>query len=152
MNKEEAMQMMAKGYQMTHPTFTALEWVTMQIGTNIVVTEEGYKMASGEFWSYRRNEAFDKDWSRWERKIIVEIEGKKYLKVNPTYHRSMGMFNHLSMNLRGKPLVDTSEFSSLKLEEYRLIVKKKSNLSSSERKYITQQFNKHFKLINNESE
>jgi hypothetical protein len=147
MKKDLAVKLMAEGEKLTHPSFSKNEWVTMIKGTNMMVTEEGYRNISKDWWSYRKDKAFSADWSIWEEDIIVEVEGQKYLQIKQKPTHSLGMFNHLSINLRGKPLVDTSSFTPERMKEYILIVQKKSKLASGDRKYIVHMFNKNYKLI-----
>lgn len=65
MTKQEAIQAMMQGTKVTHRYFQPNEWITMR-GKFTIVTEEGYKVDADEFWSYRKTESWENDWSVWE--------------------------------------------------------------------------------------
>lgn len=60
MTKVEAIEHMKAGRKVTHRLFEPDEWISMVDGR--VTTEEGYSIPPLEFWMYRTEEAFDKDW------------------------------------------------------------------------------------------
>lgn len=144
MNKELAIQLMSRGAKLTHPTFTKDEWVSIVPGTNMMLTEDGYKTVSGEWWAYRLDSAFDKDWSIWEEEVLIEVEGKTYAKIKNIKANDHRYIRELISNF-----VSTAPlgFSDNDLYEYRLILQKKSKLSSTKRRGIVYRFNKNFKLI-----
>jgi len=146
MNKNQAIKLMQLGAKVTHPSFTKDEWATIT-DFNTILTEDGVKCSSKEWWSYRQYPAFDKDWSLWEEDVIIEIEGKSYIKVKINTPTGLDKFNEITKLFLGRPLLNRTTFSDKMLEEYKLILQKKSKLSSSKRQYISHLFNKHFKQI-----
>lgn len=64
MTRREAIQAMKKGFKVTHDYFSSNEYITMI--DDKIVTEEGYKFNTTEFWSYRTDEHWDTDWSYYK--------------------------------------------------------------------------------------
>lgn len=65
MTKNEAIAAMLSGNKVTHRYFSSDEWITMK-GNNTIITEEGYRCYTIEFWKDRRGEAWESGWSIWE--------------------------------------------------------------------------------------
>ena len=61
MNKEEAIKAMQEGKKVTHRSFTDEEWMTMKDGK--ILTEEGYTHPFEEFWFWRKDPGWEKDYS-----------------------------------------------------------------------------------------
>jgi hypothetical protein len=60
MTKDEAISAMKEGKKVTHRHFTDKEWISMKDGR--ILTEDGYNHDAREFWSYRKDKAFEEDW------------------------------------------------------------------------------------------
>lgn len=65
MTKEDAIVKMQKGKKVTHPSFTDEEWMTMNNQGQIEL-EDGVVCEPYEFWRWRQDEAWDKDYSVFE--------------------------------------------------------------------------------------
>lgn len=65
MNKQEAIKAMQIGLKMTHPYFSANEWITMP-NPYTIETEDKYEIDINTFWSDRKNDRWDRDWSIFE--------------------------------------------------------------------------------------
>lgn len=66
MTKDEAIQLMLKGVKVTHTSFMEDEWISME--GDKILTEEGHKHVTSEFWKYRNHPNFQKGWSIWKEK------------------------------------------------------------------------------------
>ena len=74
MNKQEAIEALNNGEQLTHTIFTKGEWI-IKIGENIV-DEEGYLSRSDLFWSDREEECWNEGWS-----IVGNIKGANLINL-----------------------------------------------------------------------
>jgi len=149
LTKDTAIVLMSQGLKLTHTYFSKDEWVTMIPGMNMMLTEDGYKTVSGEWWSYRMGPAFETGWSLWEETITIEIDNKVYQKIQRTISKNLDTIDTIYHKYVGHSFIDRTLFSPNMMEEYKLIVAKKSKLSSSKRRHIVSLFNKNFKLIKN---
>lgn len=61
MNREEAIQLMKNGKKVTHRYFDNEEYIKMKDGK--IYDENGYGFFPNEFWQYRTEIGWDRDWS-----------------------------------------------------------------------------------------
>ncbi|MCJ7695353.1 MAG: hypothetical protein MUO40_07975 [Anaerolineaceae bacterium] len=57
MKKAEALDLMAQGKRITHPKFTAEEWISIR--DNQILTEDGIKHNPLQFWARRTDSGFN---------------------------------------------------------------------------------------------
>jgi len=124
MNKSIAIQLMQQGVKLTHPSFTKDEWVSMLPGMNMMLTEDGCRTVSGEWWSYRLTPAFEEDWSLWEQVITIEVDGKVYEKVKKIISPALDRIDRLHVEYAGRHIIDRASFNDTDLDEYKLILAK----------------------------
>lgn len=74
MNKQEAIEALNNGEQLTHTIFTKEEWI-IKIGENIV-DEGGYLCHSDLFWADREEEYWNEGWS-----IVGNIKGANLINL-----------------------------------------------------------------------
>lgn len=77
----------------------------------------------------------------------IEIDGKFYQKIIESKHPYDCIINHRFDCEKSEPILDKSINV---VEEYRLILKKKCNLSRSNRELVIKEFHKRYKLIDKE--
>lgn len=66
MTKQEALELMRAGVQITHECFDKQEWMTHE--GRYILTEEGYLHDHDEFWSYRTEHCWDEGYSKYVEK------------------------------------------------------------------------------------
>jgi len=60
MTKQEAIKAMHEGKKVTHMYFHREEWVTIKNGQ--ILLEDGVRCSEEEFWKWRSDYWWDKDW------------------------------------------------------------------------------------------
>jgi hypothetical protein len=65
MNKQDAIDMMESGVKMTHENFEPDEWIYIKNGVFVI---NDTICSALEFWRCRRDESWDKNWKKWEKK------------------------------------------------------------------------------------
>ena len=63
MTKQAAIEAMKSGEKVTHRFFEYNEWITMK--NEFIVSEDGCVYKSKEFWSVRKSDYWNTDWSIW---------------------------------------------------------------------------------------
>lgn len=77
MTRQEAVEAMIAGKKVTHSTFTADEFITMENGNiKTILDEQGYNLPADEFWELRQQPEWDDGWS-----IVEDVPGPD--KVSP---------------------------------------------------------------------
>ena len=113
-SKEQAIKYMKEGKRVTHYHFSDHEWITMEGGK--IITEEGYRLDSHEFWHYRQT-GFENDWRLYKDQPEEKEEyliGGMFAEPIP-YHAgpydwtTEGVVSKPSQYIREKPKVQNNE-------------------------------------------
>ena len=148
MTKEEAIIAMGNGYLVTHSLFSDDEYITLITGTNIIIDEKGYETFSKEWFSYRTDKAFDNNWNIYRKPIIIEILEEKYKYIFPNnVPENIQMIDRFMYPFTVKPIFTNTTISTSDIDEYEAILRKTSNLSVINCKFIINLFNKNFKKL-----
>nr|WP_067054102.1 hypothetical protein [Mucilaginibacter sp. L294] len=75
LTKQQAIEAMKKGQKVTHIYFSSNEWVAICPETNKIITEEGYKHNTIDFWIFRTGPSWETGYSLYETEKDTTCDG-----------------------------------------------------------------------------